>query len=444
MTTQPHRRHTARLLIFLLGTLSAGVHADPLLDDARRLLDAGQGADALSQLTPHQAERAGEAEFDYLLATAALRAGKPALAVFGLERVLQARPDDTSAHIMLGHALFLMREDEAARQAFRAALETRPQPQAQATIERYLDAIERRRAHPEHTFSAYVETGAGYDTNIESTTSATSLVVPLYGLEVPLDPEYTQRKDSLLRLRGGIDYSTPIATTTRFFVNGNGEVRRHATHPTADTDNLALQAGLHFHAGRNRLTAAAQAQQLAVDDSRNRDIAGLALQWQHTLDASNELTAGIQHAAIRYPDQDTRDVDRQSAGLTWSHALNRTGKPILSLGGYGGRDTEQDDTQPQNGQTFWGIRGGLDVSLTQRTSLRTLLTYQRGRYGDDDPYFLETREDTLADIHFLLNFRVDAQWSIRHELRYTRNDSNIPLFDYERVQHMLSARWEYR
>src|SRR6266850_2349296 len=81
----------ASALLALPTAAGAAAAGDPW-SEAHALIDAGKSADAYSMLAAQEAESAGEEDFDYLLGIAALDSGRPAEAVFSLERVLAVDP----------------------------------------------------------------------------------------------------------------------------------------------------------------------------------------------------------------------------------------------------------------------------------------------------------------------------------------------------------------
>ena len=77
----------AALVFATLLAVAGGAHsqAGPDLGSADALIRAGKAEEAWQLLAPHESQRAGDAEYDYLLAVAALESGRENLATFILE-----------------------------------------------------------------------------------------------------------------------------------------------------------------------------------------------------------------------------------------------------------------------------------------------------------------------------------------------------------------------
>ncbi len=446
----PQRTGTRHLSAAMLQALAcaalllpAATRADAVLDEAQQLMQDQQGAAAYKLLAAQLEQRAGEPDYDYLLAQAALESGRPAIAVFALERVLTLRPDDGPALLALGRAHYLMGEDIPARRSFQRAARHALVPEDRVAVERYLNAIERRMAGARHHLSGYVELGGGYDSNINSATADNTTYVPALGFPVTIIDSSTHKDDSFLRLRGGMDYAGPLTAATRLLLGGRADLRRHSTRSAYDTDTYDIYAGLRWLQGRNRYGAVLQAQQFGIDGSLNRELSGLALQWDHTLNARNQLSFFAQQAALRHPYQKVRDVDQLALGATWAHAFDAPGKPLFYVGGYSGADSERDSAHPEYGQKFWGLRLGADYSLNQKLGINGVATWHDGKRDSDDPLFLVRRHDQMLDLSVGLHYRFTPVLSIRPQLRYTRNDSNISVYDFERSQFQIALRYEF-
>ena len=65
-------------------------------------------------------------------------------------------------------------------------------------------------------------------------------------------------------------------------------------------------------------------------------------------------------------------------------------------------------------------------------------------YGGSDPFFLVNRDDTYIELKAGLRYRPQEGWTLRPELRYARNDSNVPTSDYSRFEALLTVRYDFR
>ena len=432
------------LLPLVLAAFSMSAHADALLDHAWQLINSGNGAQAYELLLPQVQQRAGSPDYDYALGVAALDSRRPAEAILAFERVLAVDPNHAQARAELARAYFQTGENQAARHQFEQVLTLNPPAEARESIARYLNAIDHRLGEQHGKLGGYIELSLGVDTNVNSATNDSNVAVPALGnLLVTLSSDGVEKSDSVGVLRGGVTYRHPVSADSDLFLGGNIEARHTAKYTQFSTDSADGFAGMRFHRGKNSYTAAVQYQTMLVDNTRNRDLGGIALQWDHILDNFSQLSGFAQYAQVRYDTQSIRDVDQSSVGVAYAHSLARPGNPVLFSALFIGQDDPRSGLRPDLKRTFWGMRAGTGYPLTQRDRLDFLVSFQDGHYGADDPLFLRTRTDKTLDASLTYSRKLNERWSLKAQLRHTINDSNIPITDYQRSQLLVGARADF-
>ena len=136
-----------KLISILAATLLASPLAfaqteDATLIKADALIKEGKPADAFALLEPLEAKLAGNATYDYLLATAALNAGNPSRATFIYERILAINPEFIGVRADMGRAYYQMGDLARAKLEFESilALSNLP-PDLRSAVETYLAAL---------------------------------------------------------------------------------------------------------------------------------------------------------------------------------------------------------------------------------------------------------------------------------------------------------------
>lgn len=139
----------------------------------------------------------------------------------------------------------------------------------------------------------------------------------------------------------------------------------------------------------------AQAQRYLIDDNTNRDQLGLNLQWLHTATARTQYSVFVQGLTQRFPDQEIRDLNQYSGGVGVVHLLPGEASPIIFGSLYVGTDDELEDTRPDFGRTYFGIRAGGEYSINDSMKWIASANYQYSKYGGKDSLFQETRKDNF-------------------------------------------------
>ena len=436
-------------LAALLLALSAHSHAqDAVLDRARQLIDQKQFAAAFALLDPLEEKRAGEPEYDFLLGIAAIDAGQLTRAVFALERVLAARPDDARARAEIARAYFIMGEGENAKREFAAVKAQKPPAEVVSTIDRFLATLDIRGDRPptdREGFTGFIEAGTGHDSNANSATSTGSIAIPLFpGAIFNLGAGSTSRSDTFLTLAAGLNGRKFLSPTMTLFGTASVDQRINSTVDRADTGSLNGTLGVSWDKDGHEVSLAAQGQTFEVDNTRFRNSFGAILQWKHNFSALDQITSYVQRTRLWYPAQRTRDADRTALGVALAHAFDHPAAPVVFLSGYGGSEDERSPGVPQFGHRFAGGRIGGQFEISKGLALSANLTFEDRRYGGPDPLFLVNRKDKDYGLRLAMPWDVAPLWVLTPQLTFNDNRSNVATSDYTRKQLFVTLRRDFR
>lgn len=423
--------------------LTTPVRADQLLDDARRLLGAKDAKAALQLLAPHEAKRAGEVDFDYLLGVAAIDAGDPQRAVFALERVLAVQPDFHVARAEIARAYFALGERANAQREFRAVREQTSVPaEARVTIDKFLSALEPARTR----LQGYLEGSFGYDNNVNSATTLTQIAIPLASgavLDVTLNPSSVRRKDKYVGVGGGVTLSHELTDAWSMIGAVSGSLKSNRRADQFDTSTIDASLGTRYALGRHAFTLAGQSQTFRLDDDRFRDSVGGLLQWQINLSEINQFTTFYQQARLAYPAQRARDADRHILGVAYAHAFPAARNMVLFGSLYGGNEIAREGAFPHLGHKPLGVRLGGQLTPLSSTTLFFGASHEQRRYNGSDPIFRAERRDGQTDWRLGITYAIAPGWSVTPQVTHTDNRSNIGLNAYKRTVGSVAVKREF-
>ncbi len=432
-------------LVMLLAWAGMAPAQDAVLAQARQLMARSQPGAAYDLLKPLEGERAGNTDYDYLLGIAALDSGRYTEAVFALERVLAVNPKHIQARAEIARALVQLGEVEAARREFETVRSQSIPPEAAATIQKFLDAIERVQAGTRTSVTAYVEAGLGYDSNVNSGTSTSQFAIPtLPGLGLAtLNPAALKQEDGFGYLAAGANVRHPVDPSLALIAGIDGNQRLHFDKTDFDLGNVAANLGAEVTHARNRYLFALQGQQMALDWNRYRESFGGVAQWQHQV-GNGVFSAYFQYSRLKYPGQEIRNADRPVGGIAYARAFTGRYAPVVFAGAYYGHENERDSSRPDFGHRLIGVRVGGQVTLTEKVSAFVFGSYEDRNYGGPVPGFVDNRADEQTDFRFGLNYKPAKLWTITPQLAYTDNKSNVPFTDYNRTQALITVRRDLR
>ena len=445
--TRFHRwlRTTLAVLAALL-PLGAAFAADDLLVRAKELMDRREAKAAYELLLPHQSERAGDPNYDYLLGIAALDSGKPGEAVFALERVLAVQPDHKQARAEIARAYFELGERDSAKKEFDNVQRMGVPPEVSATVSRYLDAIEQLEAAPTTQWKGYVEAAAGWDSNVNAATSAGLVAVPVFaGALFQLAPSAVEQSDWFGALGAGGAVRHPVSRDVALFGTVDGYYRWNESVSDFDRGQLYYSAGVNWYRGKSIYTVAFQGDNYWLDGDSYRNAYGGVAQWQYNLDARTQTTLYVQYADIDYPatGQGFRDAERYVIGGAVGHSYRGRWQPVVYLGAYGGKEDQDDSLFPWVGYDILGLRAGGELKYDDKTRIFLNVAFENREYGAPDPFFLVKRHDQQLDVRLGVEWRPWANWKVTPGIQYTDNNSNIVINEFDRVIAAVFVRREF-
>ncbi|MBU1424148.1 MAG: DUF560 domain-containing protein [Gammaproteobacteria bacterium] len=429
----------------------AGASADTagarqkLLQDADKLIKSGKAAEAYALLAPEQSRRAGDPDYDYLLGIAALDSGRPTEAIFALERVLAVKPNHLQARAEIARAYLASGEKAAAKQEFEAVQSRNPPREVNATIQKFLDAINQGQGGKSTMLNGYLEASIGNDSNVNSATGSNQVAIPAFGGAVAtLDATGVQTRDTFATVSGGASVRHALSAEWSVFGGVNLNQRKNSSQHIFNTGGVDGNVGLSLVQAEDSYSAALQLQGFNVDNERYRDASGMTLQWQRDLKkSSSQASSYFQYTSLKYPGQSLRDANRYVLGAAYASVLSGDYAPVVYGGLYVGQEKVKDSSRPELGHKLFGLRTGGEWNIYAQTKLFGSLSIESRSYGGEDTIFLVTRKDTQTDLKVGLNYVMDKLWTLTPQISYTKNKSNIVINDYKRNMISIGLRRDF-
>ncbi len=458
------KNHGFAKRILVLGCLLACqqtvMAADETLSKAKQQLDSRQANEAYALLSPLQPQRAGDAAYDFLLGSAALDSGRPNEAIFAFERVLAMEPNHADARMGLARAYYMTGETKASREEFETVKRQLPADQANRVTEEYLRAIDK--AASGTTVRGYVEASIGYDDNINSATSASSIANPCCtGFPLPpikLERDARRRTDQFGALAAGIHVRHALSAA--WALNGTANIGQR-NNDSVDEFNIGYldtSLGLTHTRDADQFTGALQYQKINVHNHAFRHAFGVLGQWQHQINDYQLMTVYGQLTRFNYDGaQELRDADRYLLGATYSQSFTGSLSPVLSVGIQAGEvDGRRSSTVIDNGfggvfeydlghigNEFYSLRLAGQLSISPSMKLLATARHEHRNYDGKEPSYELGRSDSQRDYSLALSYTPALFWTIKSEIIQTHNRSNLDLYDYSRTQYWLSVRRDF-
>ncbi|MBI1395130.1 MAG: DUF560 domain-containing protein [Betaproteobacteria bacterium] len=419
----------AVLVLALTGCApSAGAQGADALGPVREAIAAGAWLEAERRLAAIRG-RLDVDPLEILFLTGMVARGEKQYdrAIDAFRRILDQHPEIVRVRLELARTLFEKGDDEAATHHFELALAARLPVTVQANVERYLDAIRRRRDWT-------LDVGAGLlpDSNINTGTN--QQYVTIGGLPFTLSAEARQKS--------GVGVQLSVQGSRTFRVSERLRMRAFASllrrdYPDSRFDDMTVRAGAGprwlFDRGEAGI-APFHAERRFGNDLLNR-ADGLRIDgvWQF---AERFIADGaFEYQRVAYPESSMRD-----GGVTWGflgirHLWSATAHVLVGVDYY--RDGAR-DVSYRNESVGWTVgyfrewSHGISTGLTGRRA--------DTQYEGRQPLFGEYRNERLGTYSAMLTKR---DWSLANfvptlSFTYFDNRSSIPFHSFRRRQVLIA------
>jgi hypothetical protein len=412
--------------------------ADALAEASGSLAD-GRPAEAYARLAPLEATRAGDPEFDYLLALAALQSGRAPAALAPLRRVLALEPRFDGARLELARALLASGEAAAARREYEWIAGQGGSAPTREAAQRALAALDGTRASPAWRFAPALVAGAGYDSNANASPAG-----DVFGFV--FDPQAVRQSSPIIEAGGSLAGERAVGAAGRAAVLLRAG---HRAHPDASfVDQSVLDAGAGFRGRLGAWTGGVGATLARgwLDGAEWFDSAWLEGALSRPVGRGWELVGAGRAVALDYRQARFEPLD--SRRFVWGAALQtreRAGEiPRLGVGLLGGRDDARDRDSPWSNDRY-GLRLFGAWPLDARRALFAEAAWLTSDFFGARGFFGIDRLDRQFVGAAGLDLRgwPSAGWRITPSVRWTDNRSNVTPFRFERFEANVFLRREF-
>lgn len=414
--------------------VGAACAADPDLARARQLVGEGQYQEAYGLLAPFEGTE--DAELSYLLGRGALGTQQPEKARALFERSLALRPDAVAARLALGRAYFALGRYAEAKIEFETVLRFDDLPpgvhmQAEVYDQAARQALDEGQALSYH---GYVEGGAGrYRVNSTRGTNA------LGGGD---------RRDLFYNARvgGGANYALENGNS----IDGSLDYRFRAYDNAGSRDDRDLRWSIAGSKvlGEDNVSLGLRGRNSFRGNGNYRNDVSVFADYRIRHDADNQFTVEADLRRRRYPQGPERASSRTTAQVSagWVRSFLE-GNGSFSLTGHGGRNFAT--SRADGHSNFLGATAALDFTVNEVLSWGGFVWWERDRFASEDVHFhpdalgsgaSSRRRDNLYEAGAYLVWEFLPTWTLRPELLWIRDQSNVLGFNYSATEMWLNVR----
>lgn len=346
--------------------------------------------------------------------------------------ILAGRPELHRVRLDLAYALFMIRDDEAARYHFEHVRAADIPDQVATNIDRFLAVIRRRR-----TWSADVAVGLAPDSNINGGSRNDTVMVA--GLPFELSSEAKETSGVGVLISTNAERFLPIGDDWALKVRGS-LIRRDFRKSQFDDMTLRTSVGALARRAWGEIELSPQVSVRSFGNETLTRSAGFTseLHWRFTSFQTADVT--LEWSRNSYPDIDARNG--YSTWLTVGQRIALDSVSSLSMGVERYRET---CAEPVLSNTMLALQLGYQQEYGFGVTALWQLRLAETTYDGEDGLFGIRREDS----YFLGSISVAKRnwrlWDFSPVLAFSfmRGRSTIPLYEHDRRQYLLGLQRQF-
>lgn len=410
-----------------------------IVNNIVQLLDSQEFERAYALAVEQQEDWEGDPDFDYVFGIASRNTGHLNQAIFAFERVLQSRPFSKNARLGLAISYFeLGNWDAAHRELTVLSTQAGLDENLLSQVAQYVDAIDRQRKRRDNPFYASARLGVGHDTNPNNGVEDEFVTIPSLGVVNLFDESIeTSSLYSDLLLQARYVKQTDQHSGWRFA--GSAQYAGYEDDVALDRTFMSASAAYFTQIAETDVSASVFYRPLWLDGDSLLNYYGVALTASTPLNRDFEIGADVTLASEDYEQLRGFDKD-QLLGQVWLMRVfsNVSHRLAITLG------TET----AQNNQSFLdrdilGLGYRWRHRVDQQWEYQISLDYLDSEFQDINPLFDAIREDSFFSTDVSVIYVLNSQWALQSRLSYMRNDSELDLYEYQRLKFWLGATYEF-
>ena len=369
----------------------------------RQLLAAHKTKEAyaLANQIAHQHE--GSPEFDLLFSSVAIEAGHPDLAIFALDRVLMKQPNNKYAKEKLARAYYLLDKTNTQNK-------------------------------PTHNFALGIS--GGYDSNINSATTNTSIIIFDLAPPLLLSGKNIAIYDSFFDFTGNWQGSYPISSRhpAGLFWDLNTSYRDNIHNSAFNLNTFNTMGGFMMQHGPYTLRVPLRAQLMYLNGNPLRRALTMATNISRPI--INDHHVGmvfIEKGSQTYPTAEVLTGLTNLAGLGWLYLPDNKTQATARIY-YSINKSKFISPAAHQGLAshYYGGQISLSREILDRNTVSMDLGEQYSTFNDKDPLFRILRKDDFFNLGLKYEWKYNDTLTVVANYMHFKNKSDLPLFQYSR------------
>jgi len=396
---------------------------------AVRLIEQGQVRQGYDLLKPLHEANPGDIDSAFILGQAALLMNRPGEAATLFRRILAGNPNLPRVRAELGRAYTAMGDVQKALEEFQSVLSGSPPTQVGDNIRKLMAATEAPKSWNVRLSGAYLQ-----DSNVNAGPSTNSVL--MFGLPFQLSSNTRESSDHGYSFSVGAGHQLDLGRKLSLHSDAQLSTTRYASLSAFNAQILSLSTGPVLRLDSMIVSAPLLFEYVDIGQAAYSRASGIAPQLRIPVTAALSLNASLVVQAKSYYVNDGLRDGRVWSAVAGSRYTLGDADFIQATVRHTVEGTRRDYLDNHSN----GINFGVYKEVARGLALYLSSGIARSDYAGQEAAYDTRRRDTQYTVVANLSKELGSGGlSAVLGFNYTRNDSNLSLYDYERKQITLQV-----
>lgn len=406
----------------VLQTPSQGEAAD-YRKRAAALIQTEKFQDAYDLLLKGQTGNKNDVETNFLIAQAAFGLDRVEEAIERYQKILVTNPNLPRVRLELARGYAANQQNDLARQELNAVMASNPPQAVGENIQKFLAALDSQKEWTVRASLGYL-----YDSNVNAGPAATSVL--MFGVPFTLAATSQPNHDSAITANVSASHVKPFS---RAFAWQSDVALNHTDYNSLksfNSDVISLSSGPSWKDSRYVFSLPVLIDHVEIGHNRYSESYGISPQAQFAFSQTLVFSGSLTLQDKSYASSPDRD------GGVWSaNGGLKVNLSEISFLQAGYRHTEEDAKQTFLTNHSDAINVGYYTMLPEGFALFVQPSASLVKYNEKEAAYDKAREDAQYTVNVNLSKNIgNTGFAFAFGYTYTRNDSNLEMFDYKREQ----------
>ncbi|CEK10783.1 tetratricopeptide repeat protein [Legionella hackeliae] len=433
------RKIIVKITALLFGAYSTLSQANSTYQ-IKALLDNHQYKAAYELAESMESKYAGNPQFDFYYGKAALVSGHVDVAVFAFERVVMAEPSNRVAWYELALAYYFTNDYKPAEKILKKLSPYECKDKVCLASRAFIQRTQKKTRRKTYKIIGNIQLTPGYDSNVNSTTLASSVLVPFIG-PVPLIGADKGLESMFTGYATDFGFLKRLNKTTQFFTDVNNVGKINYSAHRFDNNDVLISPGIIKKIGNYKLKIPIIYQQISINQRFFSETIGIGLEGSRKLNTAHEVILAGEYGKSDYFVA-IRNANNALITGKWIYTPPKNPYEIeFSL--YTNIGNALDTTGAYLIKDYYGAKFKVKWTGIPRYQPNLLLNYINSEFLAPNPRFLVTRKDDFYNVILGVQWECTPSLLIQPAYSYTYNTSTLPTVNYDRSVVQVNFTYKF-